>query len=72
MTEPNPILNACGFAHDMALISSQPVTETAIPHTAALYRCRKCSMHCAILHVGKWEYADFHLAEMEQLEKDAK
>lgn len=74
MSEPNPVLNACGFCHDMAIIASQPAPDqvSAIPHTIALYRCRKCSMHVAMMHVGKWEFADFHRSEMEQMEKDAK
>ncbi len=74
MIEPNPLLNACGYAHDIVVISAQPVPNAAvqIPHTVALYRCRKCRMHISILHVGQWQFADFHLAEMEQLERDAK
>lgn len=72
MSEVNPVLNACGYAHDMALIATQPITETAIPHTAAMYRCRRCKQHMSVMLVGRWEFADFHLAEMEQLERDAK
>ncbi len=74
MNDLNAILNACGFAHDMAIIASQPAPSevSTIPHTIALYRCRKCSTHMAIMHVGKWEFADFHLTEMEQMERDAK
>lgn len=69
MTEPLPVLNACGFNHDMAIIASQPLPEGAapLPHTVALYRCRKCGIHMALLHVGVWQFADFHLAEMEAL-----
>jgi hypothetical protein len=74
MTEINPILNACGFAHDLAVVGSRQLTDTTPIMSVVLYRCRKCGLHSSALHHGQWELADFvrDESEIEELRRTAK